>query len=88
MFPHLLFGACLRGVGTPPRTGRRNRKRWYNGGVTLNAQDPLTIFFIVLLAAVVVVGIYFALREVIADAILLADKKREVQKHQERNKRP
>jgi hypothetical protein len=55
--------------------------------VILNTQDPLTLFFILLAVAVVIVGIYFALREVIADAILLADKKREAEK-QQRNRRP
>lgn len=53
----------------------------------MNPQDPLTFLILAVIAGVVIVGIYFALREVIADAILLADKKRELQE-QQRNKRP
>lgn len=53
----------------------------------LNLQDPLTFVLLVAITGVVLVGFYFAIREVIADAILLADKKRDAQKDQQR-KRP
>lgn len=54
----------------------------------MNPSDPLTFIILIAIIGVVLAGFYFALREVIADAIMLADKKRDAQKPQERNKRP
>lgn len=49
--------------------------------------DPFAFFLLLALAGVVLAGFYFALREVIADAILLADKKRKTREQDERNSR-
>lgn len=53
----------------------------------MNPSDPVTFVVLVAIAGVVLTGFYFALREVIADAILLADKKRDQANPNER-KRP
>lgn len=45
------------------------------GPMYINPGDPLTFVVLVALVGVVLAGLYFALREVIADAIALADKR-------------
>lgn len=50
----------------------------------MNLQDPLTFILILFAVGIVLAGFYFALREVIADAILLADKKRDAEKQKDR----
>jgi hypothetical protein len=47
--------------------------------VQVNTNDPLAVAILIAIVVIVLVGFYFALREVIADAILLADKKRDQQ---------
>lgn len=53
----------------------------------MNVADPLTFFLLALLAGIVLAAIYFAVRETIADAILLAEKKRKAQEQEERKNR-
>lgn len=53
----------------------------------VNLSDPATFIVLACVTGVVLVGFYFALRELIADGILLAEKKRKGQKEQEREKR-
>lgn len=52
----------------------------------MDPTDPLTFLILLAIAIVVIVGFYFALRELISDAIILADKKREEQKQQRKDK--
>ena len=55
----------------------------------MNLTDPRQFLLLAFAVGIVLAGLYFALREVIADAILLADKKRAAREEEEkRNRRP
>ena len=53
----------------------------------MNLSDPPTLIVAAVITGVVLVGFYFAVRELIADGILLAEKKRRVKELEERNRK-
>lgn len=50
----------------------------------MNTSDPLTFFLLVLAAGVVLIGAYYFLREIFADALALHEKRKEQQRERDR----
>jgi hypothetical protein len=55
--------------------------------VTLDTADPLTLLGLVIMGGIVLAGVFFFAREIIAEAILLADRKREWRDHDRKRDR-